>query len=109
MSGGEKQRVAIARMLLKNPTIVLCDEATSSLDSETEAEILGSIKNITQDSQTTSLFIAHRLATITDVDKIIVLNKGRVVEQGTHRQLLTNKMHYWHLWQLQTQTQNKDK
>ncbi|XP_033635648.1 ATP-binding cassette sub-family B member 7, mitochondrial-like isoform X1 [Asterias rubens] len=88
LSGGEKQRVAIARTILKNPPIILYDEATSSLDSITEQNILNSMKSVTRGR--TSIFIAHRLSTIVDADEILVIDNGRVVERGSHYVLLSN-------------------
>ncbi len=99
LSGGEKQRVAIARAILKNPPIVIFDEATSSLDSESERAIMSAIKNVSTDR--TTLTIAHRLSTIVDSDQIIVLDAGRIVERGTHHELLTKKGRYAELWALQ--------
>ncbi|KNC82127.1 hypothetical protein SARC_05579 [Sphaeroforma arctica JP610] len=99
LSGGEKQRVAIARAILKRPSILLCDEATSALDSETESHILASLKEISKDR--TSIFIAHRLSTVTHCDIIFVLQEGKVVEQGTHMKLLSKKGVYESLWQRQ--------
>ena len=99
LSGGEKQRVAIARVILKNPRILVFDEATSSLDSRSEQSILASLKQVAM--QHTTLVIAHRLSTIIDADRILVLDKGELVEQGTHQQLLSQKGLYAHLWQLQ--------
>ncbi len=99
LSGGEKQRVAIARVILKNPRILVFDEATSSLDSRSEKSILSSLKQVA--IQHTTLVIAHRLSTIIDADQIMVLDKGQVVEQGTHKQLLSKQGLYAHLWQLQ--------
>jgi len=99
LSGGEKQRVAIARTILKNPKILVFDEATSSLDSHSEQAILAAIKEVSK--QRTSLVIAHRLSTIIDADNIIVMNKGKIVEQGTHKQLLLLSGIYSKMWQLQ--------
>ena len=99
LSGGEKQRVAIARTLLKRPPILVFDEATSSLDSKSERAILGALAEISRDH--TSLVIAHRLSTIIDADRILVLQQGRVVEQGTHSQLLQHGKQYAELWQAQ--------
>ena len=99
LSGGEKQRIAIARVILKNPRILVFDEATSSLDSRSEQSILSSLKRVAM--QHTTLVIAHRLSTIIDADNILVLDKGSIVEQGTHQQLLVKDGLYAHLWQLQ--------
>jgi ATP-binding cassette subfamily B protein len=96
LSGGEKQRVAIARTLLKNPTILILDEATSALDSVTEREIQSALDDISR--QHTTLTIAHRLSTIVGADKIIVLEDGRVKEAGTHKQLLKKASLYATLW-----------
>ena len=100
LSGGEKQRVAITRCLLKDPTIFIYDEATSSLDSITEKNILNSLKaNI---KGRTSIFIAHRLSTITDADEIFVLGNGKIIEKGTHQSLITQSSSlYFNLWQKQ--------
>lgn len=99
LSGGEKQRVAIARAILKRPPILVFDEATSSLDSKSEQAILKAMKEITEGY--TSLVIAHRLSTIIDADKIIVLDRGRVVEQGSHTELLSTNGTYAKLWRIQ--------
>ncbi|KAG8448108.1 hypothetical protein GDO86_015269 [Hymenochirus boettgeri] len=101
LSGGEKQRVAIARSMLKNPPIILYDEATSSLDSITEENILASMRDMVK--HRTSVFIAHRLSTIVDADEIIVLDKGKVAERGTHFDLLANPSSlYSELWHTQS-------
>jgi ATP-binding cassette subfamily B protein len=99
LSGGEKQRVAIARTILKRPPIMVFDEATSSLDSRSEQAILTALKEISQGH--TSLVIAHRLSTIIDADKIVVMGNGRILEQGSHRQLLDLDGAYKKLWQTQ--------
>jgi ABC-type transport system involved in Fe-S cluster assembly fused permease/ATPase subunit len=101
LSGGEKQRVAIARTLLKKPLIFLFDEATSSLDTHTEKAIQQSLMEVSHDH--TTLIIAHRLSTIVDADKIIVLDKGQIVESGTHSSLLKKKGLYAAMWEKQSQ------
>ncbi|KAH7104702.1 iron-sulfur clusters transporter ATM1 [Auriculariales sp. MPI-PUGE-AT-0066] len=101
ISGGEKQRLAIARVILKDPSILLFDEATSALDSHTEHEVMNSINTILRDKHCTSVFIAHRLRTIVDADHIIVLKEGVVVEQGTHEKLLALQGTYHDLWRAQ--------
>ncbi|HBR70918.1 TPA: metal ABC transporter permease [Candidatus Dependentiae bacterium] len=100
LSGGEKQRVAIARTLLKNPSIFIFDEATSSLDTHTEQEIQKNIEEISTNA--TTLIIAHRLSTIVHADEIIVLDKGSIVERGTHQSLLKNNGLYRMLWEKQS-------
>lgn len=99
LSGGEKQRVAIARTILKNPQILVFDEATSSLDSHSEQAILTAINEVAKNR--TSLVIAHRLSTIVDSDNIIVMSHGEIVEQGNHQQLLALQGQYSKMWQLQ--------
>ena len=99
LSGGEKQRVGIARTLLKNPPILLLDEATSALDTETEHEIQESL--IAMGQGRTVLIIAHRLSTVVHADQIVVLEQGKVVEQGSHDELLTKEGRYSYLWNLQ--------
>jgi len=99
LSGGEKQRVAIARVLLKNPAILVFDEATSSLDSQSEKNILSALYKISHNK--TTLVIAHRLSTIVDADNILVLDKGEVKEQGSHQQLLDKQGIYANLWTIQ--------
>lgn len=103
LSGGEKQRVAIARTILKNPPIMVFDEATSSLDSKSEQMILKAINEIT--NNTTNLVIAHRLSTVVNADKIIVLDKGKIVEQGSHADLLEKGEFYAELWMAQQDNQ----
>jgi len=102
LSGGEKQRVAIARTILKNPQILVFDEATSSLDSHSEQAILTAINEVAKNR--TSLVIAHRLSTIIDSDNIIVMNEGEIIEQGNHQTLLALQGKYSKMWQLQQST-----
>ncbi len=99
LSGGEKQRVAIARTILKNPPILVLDEATSALDSHTEQEIQSALETISRDK--TTIVIAHRLSTIVDADEIIVLNKGVIAEKGTHQALLGQEGLYAKMWERQ--------
>jgi ATP-binding cassette subfamily B protein len=99
LSGGEKQRVAIARAILKRPTILIFDEATSALDSENEKAIQAELSAIARDH--TTLTIAHRLSTIVDADEILVLDAGRVVEQGRHAALVAAGGAYARMWRLQ--------
>lgn len=102
ISGGEKQRLAIARLLLKRAPITFFDEATSALDTHTEQALLRTLRTVFQDSHATHVLIAHRLRTIADSDKIIVLNKGSVREEGTHSELLArNDSLYAELWNIQ--------
>ncbi|TDH26146.1 ABC transporter ATP-binding protein [Segetibacter sp. 3557_3] len=101
LSGGEKQRLSIARALLRKPHLLIFDEATSSLDSITEEEITGTIKNILSEREQITVLIAHRLSTIMHADRIYVLEKGRVVETGSHHQLLEEKGLYYAMWRQQ--------
>jgi len=101
LSGGEKQRVGIARTLLKNPPILLLDEATSALDTDTEMEIKEALRAAGQGR--TVLTIAHRLSTIAEADKIIVLEKGELIEEGSHDELLALDGRYATLWHRQAQ------
>ena len=106
LSGGEKQRVAIARAILKKAPILLCDEPTSSLDSETEMDIMNNLKEVGKN--TTTIIIAHRLSTIQDCDEICVLDQGRVVERGTHNELLAMGGRYTELLKMQQQQNHFD-
>lgn len=99
LSGGEKQRVAIARTILKNPPILIFDEATSALDSHTEKSIQAELKEIS--AHRTTLIVAHRLSTVADADEILVLDAGRIIERGKHRDLLECEGHYAKMWALQ--------
>lgn len=102
ISGGEKQRLAIARLLLKKSPITFFDEATSALDTHTEQSLLRTLRQVFRDNESTNVLIAHRLRTIADSDKIIVLNKGSVQETGTHESLLQDNMSlYAQLWNIQ--------
>lgn len=106
LSGGEKQRVAIARTLVKNPPILLLDEATSALDTRTEQEILGTLKRLEEGR--TTIAIAHRLSTIADSDNILVLDHGRLAESGTHAALLAKGGLYAEMWSRQQAEQRGD-
>ena len=99
MSGGEKQRVAIARTILKDPRILVLDEATSALDTHTEQEIQAALKTVS--ARRTTLVIAHRLSTIVDADEILVMGQGQVLERGTHDALLAQNGHYAAMWAAQ--------
>jgi ABC-type transport system involved in Fe-S cluster assembly fused permease/ATPase subunit len=102
LSGGEKQRVAIARALLKNPKILILDEATSALDTQTERAIQLELTELSRER--TTLVIAHRLSTIVDVDLILVLEAGHIVERGTHQELIQAQGRYARMWALQQQS-----
>jgi len=99
LSGGEKQRVAIARTLLKDPPILVFDEATSALDSANERAIQAELQRIAQSK--TTLVIAHRLSTVVDAHEILVMDGGRIVERGTHQALLQQQGRYADMWALQ--------
>jgi ABC-type transport system involved in Fe-S cluster assembly fused permease/ATPase subunit len=106
LSGGEKQRVAIARTILKNPPILLFDEATSALDSRTEREIQASLKEVSRSR--TTLVIAHRLSTVVDADEILVLKDGEIVERGKHEELMNLKGEYSEMWKRQAEARLAD-
>ena len=101
MSGGEKQRLSIARALLRHPHLLVFDEATSSLDSLTEEGIVETIRDVATTSGAMTVLIAHRLSTILHADRIYVLERGRIVETGAHRQLLDEKGLYYAMWRQQ--------
>jgi ATP-binding cassette subfamily B protein len=100
LSSGQRQRISLARAVLKDPPVLILDEATSSVDNETEALIQKSLERITQDR--TTIVIAHRLSTIVNADQIFVLDRGELTEQGTHTELLQKKGIYEGLWAVQT-------
>jgi ATP-binding cassette subfamily B protein len=101
LSGGEKQRISIARALLRQPRVLLFDEATSALDSITEEEITETIRDISVNREQITILIAHRLSTIMHADRIYVLEQGEVVETGTHQGLLDEKGLYYAMWRQQ--------
>jgi ATP-binding cassette subfamily B protein/subfamily B ATP-binding cassette protein MsbA len=103
LSGGQRQRLSLARAILRNTEIMILDEATSNLDSESEKLIQDSLQKIQHER--TMLIIAHRLSTIMKADKIIVLEKGRIVEQGTHTSLIAQRGRYANFWRLQSELQ----
>lgn len=99
LSSGQKQLISFARAIIGNPAIFVLDEATSSVDTETEQMIQKAIENILHDR--TSFIVAHRLSTIRSVDRILVINKGRIIEMGNHHELMEQKGHYWKLYRNQ--------
>jgi ATP-binding cassette subfamily B protein len=101
ISGGEKQRISIARALLRNPRLLIFDEATSSLDSLTEEDITSTIRTFSENKEQITILIAHRLSTIMHADVIYVLEKGKIVETGSHEQLLLKKGLYYAMWRQQ--------
>ena len=101
ISGGEKQRLSIARALLREPQLLVFDEATSSLDSLTEEEISRTMREVAQGADVITVLIAHRLSTVLHADRIFVLERGRVVEEGKHHELLTRKGLYYAMWRQQ--------
>jgi ABC transporter ATM len=98
ISGGEKQRLAVSRLILKDPPLLFFDEATSALDTHTEQALMQNINSILKEKARTSVFVAHRLRTIYDSDMIIVLKEGRVAESGTHSELIDTGGVYSELW-----------
>src|SRR5690606_19084099 len=100
LSGGQKQRLSIARAVLKNPPIMVLDEATSALDTESERLVQVALENMMKNR--TSIVIAHRLSTIQNADEIVVLNKGQIVEQGKHNELIANNGTYKKLVEMQS-------
>jgi ATP-binding cassette subfamily B protein len=101
LSGGEKQRISIARALLRHPRLLIFDEATSALDSLTEEEITNTIREVSKSQEQISILIAHRLSTIMHADVIYVLEKGKIVETGSHDDLLVQKGLYYAMWRQQ--------
>ena len=101
VSGGEKQRLSIARALLRNPSLLVFDEATSALDSLTEEEISKTIRELSTQESHITILIAHRLSTIMHADRIYVLEKGRIVESGQHQDLIDEKGLYFAMWRQQ--------
>nr|HRO68203.1 ATP-binding cassette domain-containing protein [Pseudobdellovibrionaceae bacterium] len=103
LSGGQRQRISIARVILKNPPLLILDEATSAVDNETEALIQKSLQEISKGR--TTIIIAHRLSTVTHADRIYVVADGRLAEHGTHQELLQKGALYSQLWSLQVRKQ----
>jgi ATP-binding cassette subfamily B protein len=106
LSGGEKQRVAIARTLLKNPAMLIFDEATSALDSKTERALQAELFGLAQSR--TTMIIAHRLSTIVHADQILVMDQGQIIERGTHESLLEAEGAYAQMWAIQEQQVEPD-
>jgi ATP-binding cassette subfamily B protein len=101
VSGGERQRLSIARALLRKPSLLVFDEATSSLDSLTEEEITGTIREVSRGSDLITILIAHRLSTVLHADRIFVLERGSVAESGRHAELVEAKGLYYAMWRQQ--------
>lgn len=99
LSGGQRQRIAIARAMLKNAPILILDEATSSLDSVTEKYIQDALYLLMKDK--TTIVVAHRLSTLSKMDRILMFDKGEIIEDGTHEQLLAKNCHYARMWHMQ--------
>ncbi|MGB0844637.1 MAG: ATP-binding cassette domain-containing protein, partial [Alphaproteobacteria bacterium] len=100
LSGGQRQRLAIARVILKDAPILILDEATSALDSEVEAAIQSQLESLLEGR--TTIAIAHRLSTIAKMDRLVIMDKGKIIEEGTHAELLKSGGHYAGLWSLQS-------
>ena len=107
LSGGQKQRVSIARAIIKSPKILIFDDCLSAVDTETEEAILSNLKRIMLDK--TSVIVSHRVSTVRNADKIIVLEEGKMVESGTHQQLLDKKGVYYRMYQKQLKEEEKSK
>jgi ATP-binding cassette subfamily B protein len=105
LSGGQKQRVAIARTLLKNPKILIFDDSTSSVDTDTESEIRNALKNLMEDR--TTFIIAHRIQSIMDADQILVLDKGKIIQSGTHEELMSVDGMYRQIYDIQTRIEQE--
>jgi ABC-type multidrug transport system fused ATPase/permease subunit len=105
LSGGQKQRVTLARTLLKNPDILVLDDSTSAIDTETEYEIQKALRGITRSK--TTIVIAHRITSVQDCDRIIVLDKGRVIEEGTHEELIENNGFYKKIFDIQVSIEDE--
>ena len=99
LSGGQKQRIALARAALKNPEIIVLDEATSALDSESEEKLLWRLKS--QADAKTIILVSHRLSAVRVADEIVCMDEGKIVEKGTHAELIEKKGHYWELFKTQ--------
>ena len=106
LSGGQKQRIAIARALMRNIKILILDEATSALDSKNEKDLQNSIEKITKEKHITTIIIAHRLSTVKNADEIMFLDKGEIIEKGTHKELIEKQGEYYKL--VQNQLVHKD-
>ncbi|MBM77104.1 MAG: hypothetical protein CL846_01355 [Crocinitomicaceae bacterium] len=104
LSGGQKQRIAIARAILKDPSILILDEATSSLDNNTEKLVQNALEKLLKNR--TSIVIAHRLSSVKNANNIIVIDKGKIIESGTHDELIEKKSHYYQLYTNQSDINN---
>lgn len=105
LSGGQKQRVTLARTLLKNPNILVLDDSTSAVDTETEFEIQKALRGVT--GSKTTIVIAHRITSVQDCDRIIVLDKGRVIEEGSHDELIKNNGFYKKIYDIQVSIETR--